>query len=181
MRFIDTIFAGAYLIECEPRPDTRGHFSRTFCRREFESHGLDFNIVQSSLSFNINKGTVRGFHYQVAPYAESKLIRCTRGAIFDVLVDLRPDSSSYKRWQSFELSADNGRSLYVPKGLAHGFQTLVDEVEVSYQMSEFYHPECAAGICWDDPALNIPWPISAVIISERDRSLSRLIAESGKS
>lgn len=181
MRFIDTIFAGAYLIEGEAHTDTRGHFSRTFCRREFDSRGLDFNIVQSSLSFNKIKGTVRGLHYQTAPHEESKLIRCTRGAIFDVLVDLRPKSSSYRRWQSFELSAENERSLYVPKGLAHGFQTLVDEVEVSYQMSEFYYPECAAGICWDDPELNISWPISSVIISERDKSFLRLASESGNS
>lgn len=174
MRFIDTIFAGTYLIEGEPHADARGHFSRTFCRREFNSHGLEFNIVQSSLSFNKIKGTVRGLHYQAAPHEESKLIRCTRGAIFDVLVDIRPQSPSYRRWQSFELSAENGRSLYVPKGMAHGFQTLVDGAEVSYQMSEFYDPKYAAGICWDDPELNILWPISSVIISERDKSFSRL-------
>lgn len=177
MRFIDTIFAGTYLIEGEPHADARGHFARTFCRREFDLRGLDFNIVQSSLSFNKMKGTVRGLHYQKAPHEESKLIRCTRGAIFDVIVDMRPTSPSYKRWQSFELSAENGKSLYVPKGLAHGFQTLVDEVEVSYQMSEFYYPECAAGICWDDPELNIAWPISSVIMSERDRLFSRLVSD----
>lgn len=172
MRFIETIFPGAFLIYPEPHEDGRGHFCRTFCRREFESRGLDSMFVQSSMSYNKIKGTVRGLHYQTPPYEESKLIRCTRGAIFDVIVDLRPSSTSFKRWQSFDLSAENAWSLYVPKGMAHGFQTLVDGTDVAYQMSEFHHPECATGIRWDDSELNIPWPIPSVTISERDQSLT---------
>lgn len=177
MRFVDTVFPGAFLVHPEPHEDERGHFARTYCRREFESKGLEFEFVQSSISFNKFKGTLRGLHYQAAPYEESKLVRCVKGAIFDVLVDLRPNSASYKRWESFILSAENGLSLYVPKGMAHGFQTLVDGTEVSYQMSQYYHPECAAGVRWDDPELGIPWPVSSAIISTRDKSLTSLDAK----
>jgi dTDP-4-dehydrorhamnose 3,5-epimerase len=168
--FIETKLAGVYIIELEKIEDDRGFFARTFCQREFEAHGLNPRIAQCSVSFNRRKGTLRGMHYQVAPYEESKLVRCTMGAIYDVAVDLRPDSLTHKQWMAVELTEDNRRALYIPAGCAHGFQTLVDDAEVYYQISEFYHPEVAKGIRWDDPAFGITWPLSDPILSERDRS-----------
>ncbi len=170
MIFKETKLKGAFVIEPERIEDERGFFARTFCRKEFEAHGLDPNLVQCSVSFNKTKGTLRGMHYQVSPYQETKLVRCTTGAIHDVILDLRPDSPTFKQWVSVELTRENWRMLYVPKGVAHGFQTLHDETEVLYQMSEFFHSECAKGVRWDDPQFGIEWPSAERIISERDRT-----------
>ena len=174
MLFIETKLDGVYIIELEKIEDDRGFFARTFCQREFEAHGLNPRIAQCSVSFNRRKGTLRGMHYQVAPYEESKLVRCTMGAIYDVAVDLRPESRTFKQWVAVELTGENGRMFYIPQGLAHGFQTLVDNTEVFYQMSEFYHPQCARGVRWDDPAFGMSWPIKEVIISIKDASLAAL-------
>lgn len=174
MLFIETKLAGGYIIELEKIEDDRGFFARTFCQREFEAHGLNPRIAQCSVSFNRRKGTLRGMHYQVAPYEESKLVRCTMGAIYDVAVDLRPESRTFKQWVAVELTGENGRMFYIPQGLAHGFQTLVDNTEVFYQMSEFYHPQCARGVRWDDPAFGMTWPIKEVIISIKDASFAAL-------
>lgn len=168
MKFIETKLKGAYIIEPERLEDERGFFARTFCQREFEEHGLNPHIVQCNISFNKKKGTLRGMHYQVAPYQEAKLVSCIRGAIYDVIIDLRQDSPTYCQWFAVELSAENYKTLYVPEGLAHGFQTLVDDTVVFYQMSEFHHPECARGVRWDDPAFDIKWPLSQRITSKKD-------------
>jgi dTDP-4-dehydrorhamnose 3,5-epimerase len=162
---------GAYIIDPERVEDERGFFARTWCQREFETHGLNPRLVQASISFSKRKGTVRGMHYQAAPHAEAKLVRCTRGEIFDVIIDLRPESPTYKRHVGLRLSEENRRMLYIPEGFAHGFQTLVDATEVLYQMSEFYHPESARGLRWDDPVFAIEWPAAAErLMSERDRN-----------
>jgi dTDP-4-dehydrorhamnose 3,5-epimerase len=168
--FTESNLKGAFLIEPERRVDDRGFFARTFCQREFESHGLLSCIAQCNISFNKKKATLRGIHYQAVPYAEAKLVRCTMGAIYDVIVDLRPDSSTYKKFATFELSADARNMLYVPEGFAHGFQTLEDDTEVFYQMSQFYAAEYARGVRWDDPAFGIPWPTGDRIILDRDRT-----------
>lgn len=170
MQFTPTKLQDAYIVALQPILDERGFFARTFCRDAFAEHGLQVEYPQHSMSFSRRRGTLRGLHYQLAPHEEAKLIRCTRGEIFDVIVDLRPDSASYRRWQSFELSSQNGRQLYVPAGFAHGFQTLCDDVEVNYLISARYKPEYAAGIRYDDPALGIGWPLSIAEISERDLS-----------
>jgi len=166
----ETKLKGAYIIEPEPIEDERGFFARTFCEEEFKTHGLNPRIVQCNISFNKKKGTIRGMHYQVAPYEEAKLIRCTRGAIYDVIIDLRPDSTTFKQWIAVELTAENHRMLYVPEGFAHGFQTLEDNTEVFYQMSEFYHSESAKGLRWDDPIFGIEWVIKPLFILSRDES-----------
>lgn len=171
MRFLETKIPGVYVIQPERLADTRGYFARTFCIHEFESRGINPRIVQCSTSYNARRATLRGLHYQLAPHAETKLIRCTRGAIFDVLADLRPDSPTYLHWAGIELSESNGKSLYVPEGVAHGFQTLVHKTEVFYQISEFFHSESASGVRWDDPALNIEWPLKPATISDRDLAL----------
>lgn len=163
-----TSIAGAHLIDLEPAFDERGFFARTWCRRELAEQGLSVEIAQESISFNRTKGTLRGLHFQTPPHDEVKIVRCIRGAILDVIVDLRRQSTTYLRWQSFELSAENRRSLYIPKGCAHGFQTLIDETEVHYQISSFYDPMAAAGHRFDDPAFAIAWPLPVSIISERD-------------
>ncbi len=170
MKFIETKLRGAYIIDLERQEDERGFFARTFCQKEFEAHGLNPTFVQCSISYNKHTGTLRGMHYQVAPMAESKLVRCTRGAIYDVIIDLRPDSSTYCQWVAVELGGDNYRMLYIPEFLAHGFQTLEDDTEVFYQMSQFYEPEYAQGVRWDDPAFGIEWPISNPTLSEKDIS-----------
>jgi dTDP-4-dehydrorhamnose 3,5-epimerase len=170
MLFRETPLKGAFLIEPERIEDERGFFARTFCRKEFEAHGLNPDIAQCSVSFNRRKGTLRGMHFQVAPHAENKVVRCTDGAIYDVIVDLRPDSPTLRKWTATELTAENRRMFYIPAGCAHGFQTLQDNVEVLYQMSEFYHAECASGVRWDDPAFAIQWPMKVQCISVRDRS-----------
>jgi len=172
MIFTETKLKGTYIIDIEPREDERGFFARSWCADEFKDHSLNTNLVQCNISFNLKKGTLRGMHYQAEPYPEAKILRCTMGAIYDVIVDLRPDSPTFKHWLGEELSADNRRALYVPEGCAHGFQTLVDNTEVFYQMSEFFHPECARGVRWDDPTFGVEWPVSFKIISLRDRSYS---------
>ncbi len=169
MKFVATPLAGVYVIDIEPVADERGFFARTWCEREFREQGLKSELVQCSISFNIRRGTLRGMHYQDKPYEETKLVRCTRGAIYDVLIDLRQESASFMQWVGTEMSADNRRMLYVPPGVAHGFQTLEDDSEVSYQISEIFHPESARGVRWDDPALGITWPQAVSVISERDR------------
>jgi dTDP-4-dehydrorhamnose 3,5-epimerase len=169
MTFHETSLPGVFEIHLEPRQDERGFFARSWCREEFKSHGLNPGLVQCGLSFNKRKGTLRGLHYQAAPYQESKLVRCTRGAIYDVVVDLRAQSPSFKGWISALLTAANRHMLYVPEGCAHGFLTLEDETEVFYQMSEVYNAESARGVRWDDPAFRIDWPGKVETISERDR------------
>jgi dTDP-4-dehydrorhamnose 3,5-epimerase len=168
MIFTETPIAGAYVIEVERMEDDRGFFARTWCQREFERHGLKPRLVQCSVSFNNRKGTLRGMHYQAAPHAEAKLVRCTAGAVYDVIVDLRPDSRTLCQWFSVELTADNRRALFIPEGLAHGFLTLADSTEVFYQMSEFFTPDCARGVRWNDPAFDIRWPAPVAVISPRD-------------
>jgi len=163
-----TRLADARLIELEPRTDERGFFARTWCRRELAEQGLDTEIAQESLSYNQRAGTLRGLHFQKPPHEETKIVRCVRGAIFDVIVDLRPDSPTFKQWQGFELSAGNHRALYIPKGFAHGFQSLVDQTEVLYQISAFYVPEASAGYRYNDPAFGISWPLPLGTASERD-------------
>jgi len=169
MEFSPTRLAGAYVIEPVPQTDERGFFARLFCVREFEEHGLNPRVVQCSLSYTRNRGTLRGMHYQTPPACEVKLVRCIRGGIYDVIVDLRPDSPTYKSHFAIELTAGNRRALYVPERFAHGFQTIEDETEVFYQMSEFYTPGKADGLRYDDPALGIRWPLPVSDISERDR------------
>jgi len=159
---------GAYLLEPERKEDRRGFFARTYCRHELEERGLDPTVVQCNISVNHRAGTVRGMHYQAAPHEEVKLVRCTAGAIFDCLLDLRPDSPTFKKHHGVELSATNRLSLYIPAGVAHGFQSLEDESEVFYQMSEFYYPESARGVRWNDPAFSIEWPLAVTEISEKD-------------
>ena len=170
MRFIPTPIAGAYVVELELIEDERGFFARSYCREEFLAHGLDLNLPQCNISYNKTKGTLRGMHYQALPYAEAKLVRCTQGAIYDVIVDLRPESATFKHWHSVELTAMQRNALYIPEGLAHGFQTLEDNSEVFYQMCQSYHRESVKGVRWDDPAFAITWPLSQPIISERDCS-----------
>lgn len=170
MIFRETPLQGAYLIEPELLRDERGFFARTFCRDEFAKHGLNPDLVQCSISYNARKGTLRGMHYQASPHEETKIVRCTAGAIFDVIVDLRPHSSTLRQWFGVELTGGNRRMLYVPHGFAHGFQALVDDSEVFYQMSETFHPECARGFRWNDPAISIAWPLREAIVSQSDRS-----------
>lgn len=172
MIFKQTKLKGAYIIEIKPIEDERGFFARAWCRSEFEKHGLNGKLVQCNISYNKKKGTLRGIHYQIAPYEEDKLVRCTRGAIYDVIIDLRPSSETYKQWVSVELTSENRKMLYVPKGFAHGFQTLEDNTEVFYQMSEFYNPKCARGIRWDDILFNIKWPSSVTSISYKDNNFT---------
>jgi dTDP-4-dehydrorhamnose 3,5-epimerase len=170
MRITETRLRGAFIIEPERHEDVRGHFARTFCQDEFERAGLVSPIEQCSTSFNHRRGTLRGMHFQLPPAAEHKLVRCTRGRIYDVIVDIRADSPTAYEWLAVELGADDGRALYIPAGFAHGFQTLVDGSEVFYQISEQHRPDLAGGIRWNDPRLGIEWPIADPILSERDRS-----------
>lgn len=170
MKFVETGLSGAYVIEPELTVDSRGFFARTFCCNEFASRGLNSDFAQCNISFNRSRGTLRGMHFQMEPYAEAKLVRCTQGAIYDVIIDLRRDSPTFTEWFAVELSAANRRMLYVPEGFAHGFLTLSDETEVLYQMSEFYHSECSTGVRWDDPAFSIEWPGMVNAISDRDQS-----------
>jgi len=171
MLFTETKLPRVFIIELQCLEDERGFFSRSFCRHVFAERGLNPDVVQCNISFNRDAGTLRGMHYQEAPYAEDKLIRCTRGSLYDVIVDLRVESPTFKQWIAVELTGDNQRMLYVPKGCAHGFQTLEDNTEVFYQMSEFYHPESARGLRWNDPAFGIQWPAGVqVTLSERDRN-----------
>jgi dTDP-4-dehydrorhamnose 3,5-epimerase len=175
MIFRETNLKGVYVIELELLEDERGFFARSFCKEEFKEHDLNFCIVQCSLSYNKKRGTLRGMHYQVAPYEETKLVSCIRGAIYDVIIDLRANSSTYCQWFAAELTAENHKMLYVPEGFAHGFQTLADNTTVLYQMSEFYHPECARGVRWDDTAFGVKWPIKNYVISAKDRQFPDFI------
>jgi len=161
---------GAVVIEPELMEDERGFFMRTFCCEEFSAHGFDSNLIQCSSSFNKRKGTLRGMHYQDKPHEEAKIVRCTMGNIYDVIIDLRPESTTFKCWAAVELSADNRKSIYIPKGFAHGFLTLEDESEIFYMMSERFYPERARGVRWDDPAFAIDWPSDVCVISSRDKS-----------
>ena len=168
MIFTELPLAGAFVIDLEPRRDERGFFARSFCAREFEQHGLKTAIVQANLSQNVRKGTVRGMHYQRAPHAEVKIVRCVNGAIFDAIIDIRPDSPTYLRWTSVELSRENRRMLYVPEGFAHGYQALTDDSEVLYLVTAFYSPQDEAAIRWNDPRFRIRWPIAEAILSPKD-------------
>ncbi len=168
MIFTELPLAGAFVIDLEPRRDERGFFARAFCAREFEQHGLKTGIVQANLSQNAHKGTVRGMHYQRAPHAEVKMVRCVSGTIFDAIIDLRPDSLTYLRWTGIELSHENRRMLYVPEGFAHGYQALTDDSEVLYLVTEFYSPQDEAAIRWNDPRFGIAWPIADAILSPKD-------------
>jgi len=169
MIFTETKIKGVYIIEPELLTDERGFFARSFCKEEFQKHGLDSDIAQCNISYNKKRGTLRGMHYQVPPFEEAKIVFCTKGSIYDVVVDLRRDSLTYRNWHAVELSADLYRMLYIPKGCAHGFQTLEDNCIVYYQMGEYYHPEYSRGIRWNDPAIGIVWPVSSWIISEKDQ------------
>jgi dTDP-4-dehydrorhamnose 3,5-epimerase len=168
MRFLATKLRGVFVIEPDRIEDERGFFARTFCREEFAARGLCAEFVQCSIAFNRREGTLRGMHWQAAPHEEAKLVRCTRGAIYDVALDLRPGSPTLRQWVAAELSAENRKALYIPPGVAHGLQTLVDDTEVFYQISEFYHPELQRGARWDDPAFGIRWPLPLSVISDRD-------------
>jgi dTDP-4-dehydrorhamnose 3,5-epimerase len=167
--FTETKLAGAFIVDLDPHEDERGFFARSWCADEFQRHGLNPRLVQCNISFNQKRGTLRGMHYQIAPHEEAKLVRCTRGAIFDVMIDLQIASPTYCQWVAVELTAENHRAVYVPEGFAHGFQTLTDDVEVFYQMSDFFFPDLARGVRWNDPAFGITWPISDVIVSEKDQ------------
>jgi dTDP-4-dehydrorhamnose 3,5-epimerase len=170
LRFEATTLAGAWLIEPVPARDERGFFARTFCAREFADHGLATGFVQHSASQSATKATLRGMHFQRTPHGEAKVVSCLKGAIWDVIIDLRPESTTYRQWQGFELTAENHRRLYVPEGFAHGFQTLCDDTEVGYLISAFYSPLAAAGVRHDDPAFAIEWPLPVTVISEKDRT-----------
>lgn len=170
MIFTELKLKGAYLIEPELKEDERGFFARTWCRKEFEEHGLNTELAQCSISYNQKKGTLRGMHYQVAPHPETKLVRCTMGAIYDVIIDLRPDSQTFKEWVASDITAGNRRTLYVPDGFAHGFQTLIDDSEVFYLISDYHDSACSRGVRWNDPAFEIKWPMRPSIISARDSS-----------
>ena len=169
MIFSETKLAGVFDIRPERMQDERGFFARTWCQQEFNAHGLDSQLVQCSVSFNTRKGTLRGMHYQMPPFAEGKLVRCTSGAIYDVVLDLRPDSPTFKEWIALTLTAENHNMAYIPEGCAHGFLTLADDTEVFYQMSQVYNAESARGVRWNDPAFGIAWPAEVTVISERDR------------
>jgi dTDP-4-dehydrorhamnose 3,5-epimerase len=175
MIFEPTSLEGAFLVRPQPHQDERGLFCRTFCSVEFDAHGLPRSFVQCNVSWNRLRGTLRGMHFQRKPGEEGKLVRCTMGAVCDVIVDLREDSATYCRWAAFELTASNRTALYIPPGFAHGFQTLKDETELFYQMTEFYVPELASGVRWNDPAFGISWPLPVSSIAERDRSYSNFI------
>jgi dTDP-4-dehydrorhamnose 3,5-epimerase len=177
--FESTTLPGAMVVGIERREDERGFFARSFCQREFEAQGLETQVAQCNVSFNRRRGTLRGLHWQAAPHGEAKLVRVTRGALWDVIVDLRPDSPTYCRWFGVELSADNRRALYIPPGFAHGFQTLVDDVEVFYQMSTFYVPGAQRGARWDDPAFGIDWPIRPPFLNERDAACPDFVPGTG--
>lgn len=170
MLFTKLPLKDAFIIETEGHEDSRGFFARSFCEKEFEANGIPFRIVQCNTAYNKQKGTLRGMHYQTAPFEEAKLVTCIRGSIHDVIIDLRRNSPSYCKCYSALLNAENHKTLYIPKGFAHGHQTLEDHTMVYYQMSEFYHPECGSGIRWDDPRFQIHWPLPEPILSDKDKS-----------
>jgi dTDP-4-dehydrorhamnose 3,5-epimerase len=170
VRFCETKLSGVFEILLEPHPDERGFFARSWCKREFEAWGLNSELVQCNISFNARKGTLRGMHFQAPPHAEAKVVRCTRGGIYNVVLDMRPKSPTYKNWIAAVLTDANRNMLYIPEGCAHGFLTLEDETEVFYQMSEFYNAESARGVRWNDPAFKINWPEKVEVISQRDNT-----------
>ena len=170
MIFTPTPLEGAYVIDLKRIEDERGFFARSFCAREFEAHGLDIRVVQANNSLCHQKGTLRGMHYQLPPKAETKIVRCTRGAMYDVILDIRPDSPTFGRWFGVELTSENRRTVYCPKGFAHGFLALADETEALYLVTEFYAPQCERGIRWNDPKFGIEWPTEPTVISEKDRN-----------
>ena len=170
MIFAELKLAGAFLVDLDPHRDDRGFFARSWCAEEFKKSGLNPRLIQCDISFNRKRGTLRGMHYQAAPHEEAKLVRCTMGAIYDVMIDLRKASPTFHQWVAAELTAENHRAVYIPEGFAHGFQTLTDDAEVFYQMSEFFYPDLARGVRWNDPAFGIAWPISEVIVSDKDQS-----------
>jgi len=172
MIFTETKLKGAFVIELEKLEDPRGFFARAFCQKEFKEHGLNPNIVQSNVSLNFKKGTMRGMHFQAAPYQEVKMIRCTRGAIFDVIIDLRKNSPTYKRWVSIELTEDNYKMLYIPEDFAHGYLTLKDKSEVIYFVTQFYQPNSEAGVRYNDPAFGIQWPakVDPRMMTDKDKN-----------
>ncbi|MGH8719570.1 MAG: dTDP-4-dehydrorhamnose 3,5-epimerase [Burkholderiales bacterium] len=176
MRFTETRLKGAFLVDPEVKDDDRGAFFRTWCKQEFEAHGLNAELVQCSGVFNRKKGTLRGMHWQAAPRAVAKLVRVIAGAVYDVIADLRPQSTTYRQWFAVELDSGNRRMLFVPEGFAHGYLTLADDTELFYQMSESYSPECARGFRWNDPAFAIDWPDEVRVISERDRKFPDFVA-----
>jgi dTDP-4-dehydrorhamnose 3,5-epimerase len=180
MRILETKITGAFVIEPEPRVDERGRFSRVWCTNEFSEHGLDFTPVQANIGYSTHKGTLRGMHFQIEPACEAKLIRCTRGAMFDVVLDLRPGSPTFGKWYGTELTADNGRMLYVPELCGHGYQTLVDGTEMYYTTSAFYVPDAARGVRFDDPAFQIRWPLPATVVSKQDRNWPLIETLGGK-
>ena len=177
MIFSPTPLKGAFVLELEQRADERGFFARSFCQKEFEAHGLDPGIAQCNICFTGRRGTLRGMHYQVAPFEEVKVVRCTRGCVYDVIIDLRPASRTFKRYVAVELSAANHKQIYVPKGFAHGMQVLEDDSEVCYQISQFYAPDYSRGVRWNDPAFGIHWPIPNPIMIDRDRNYQDFIDE----
>jgi len=168
MKFIETNLKGAFVVEVDQLTDNRGFFARSWCQKEFEAHGLTSRVVQTNVSFSRSKATLRGMHYQIAPYQESKLVRCTRGVIYDVIIDLRPESPTHKQWVGVELTADNYSMLFVPEDFAHGFITLMDNTEITYQVSQFYTPGSEKGIRFNDPTFNIQWPLGVSVISDKD-------------
>ena len=170
MIFKETTLPGAYVIEPERINDHRGFFARVWCKKELQQHGLNNELSQSNIGFSYRKGTVRGLHFQRIPHAESKIVRCTRGSLFDVIADLRPESSTYKCWFGVELSDENRKMIYVPEGMAQGYITLQDNTEINYHTSEFFNVEAAAGVRFDDPVLGIQWPLAATVVSEQDRN-----------
>ena len=170
MIFHETKLPGVFEIHLEPKGDGRGFFARSWCQREFEKHGLNPITVQCNVSFNEKKGTLRGMHYQGDPHPEAKLVRCTQGSVYDVVVDLRPGSTTFKKWISVILTTANRSMIYVPEGFGHGFLTLEDRTEVLYQMSEFYYPELSRGVRWNDPAFQFDWPAQPMVMSDRDRA-----------
>jgi dTDP-4-dehydrorhamnose 3,5-epimerase len=169
MKFTETKLKGAYIIDIEKHEDERGFFSRSWCVNEMKDHGINVSILQANISYNKSKGTLRGMHYQVEPYQEAKLVRCSRGSIFDVIIDLRKNSSTFKQWIGVELSHENYKMLYVPEDFAHGFMTLEGDTEVSYLMSEIFVPGAGATIRWNDPVFNIKWPLNLKVMSEKDK------------
>jgi dTDP-4-dehydrorhamnose 3,5-epimerase len=170
MKFSETKVKGAYLVELDRREDHRGFFARSWCAREFEAQGLNPRVVQINVGFTAKRAGLRGLHYQLPPHAEAKTVRCTHGRVFDVVLDLRPDSPSHKQWEAFELSAENHKMLYIPEGCAHGYQTMTDNAEIEYLTSAFYASGAATGVRFDDPAFNINWPLPLGSISDADRS-----------
>jgi dTDP-4-dehydrorhamnose 3,5-epimerase len=174
MIFTETKLKGAFVIDIERREDSRGFFARAFCQQEFEAHGLKPTIAQANVAFNHTKGTLRGMHFQFPPVAETKLVRATRGAILDIIVDLRPESPTYLEHVAVELSEDNSRALYVPERFAHGYQVLRDKTETSYQVGEFYTPGCEGGLMYNDPRLGLHWPLPVAVISDKDRAWAML-------